>query len=175
MKIISLILSAFVFTSCSSQKIQDYQREKPKLILENYFSGTVDAYGIVQDRSEHVTKRFHVVMTANWVNNVGTLNEDFSYADGTTSNRIWTIKKMSENKYIGTASDVVGEAVGECSGNAFHWKYILDVPVGEKNYHINVDDWMYLVDEKILLNRSNMTKFGIDVGEVTLSFSKRAP
>lgn len=159
--------------SCTSVKVQDYAEEKPQLVLEDYLNGTLDAYGIFQDRSGKVKKRFHCLIKANWDNNVGTLDESFTYSDGTTSKRIWKIKKTSDNKYIGTAADVDGEAIGVVAGNAFQWRYTLQLEVDKTVYHVNFDDWMFLMDQKIMLNRSEMSKFGINLGAVTLTFIKR--
>jgi hypothetical protein len=36
-----------------------------------------------------------------------------------------------------------------------------------------MDDWMVLVDDKVMLNRAEMSKFGITLGAVTLSFIRR--
>ena len=36
-----------------------------------------------------------------------------------------------------------------------------------------MDDWMYLMSERVLLNKATMRKFGVQLGEVTLSFTKR--
>jgi hypothetical protein len=159
-------------SSCSTVQVGDYKDEKPVLVMEDYFNGILDAHGIYQDRTGLVKKRFHCVIKASWKDGVGTLDEDFTYSDGTTSKRIWTLKKRGD-QYIGTASDVVGEAIGEISGNALRWKYVLSLEVDGKTYHVNFDDWMYLMDSKVMLNRSKMTKLGIDLGEVTLSFYKR--
>ena len=35
------------------------------------------------------------------------------------------------------------------------------------------DDWMYLMNDKVMLNKAEMSKFGVKLGEVTLSFVKR--
>ncbi len=111
-------------------------------------------------------------MKAHWNGDTGTLDEDFQYSDGTKSKRVWTIRKKTSGKYIGTAADVIGEASGETAGNAFRWKYTLDLPVDDKTYHVQFDDWMYLMEEGIMLNKSKMSKFGIYLGEVTLVFIK---
>jgi hypothetical protein len=103
----------------------DYASEKPSLDLQNYFNGTIDAWGMFQDRSGKVVKRFTVVMRCNWQGDVGTLDEDFTYSDGKKQKRVWTLKKVGPNRYIGSASDVVGEAVGVVSGNALRWQYVL--------------------------------------------------
>ncbi|MGE0761792.1 MAG: DUF3833 domain-containing protein [Bdellovibrionales bacterium] len=158
---------------CTSVSVQDYKSEKPTLKLESYLNGELDAYGIFQDRSGRVVKRFQVSMKASWKDGVGTLDEDFTYSDGSKSKRIWTLKKSADNTYIGTAADVIGEAIGESAGNAFRWRYTLDLPVGNTNYHVQFDDWMYLMNDKIMLNKSKMSKYGVDLGEVTLTFVKK--
>jgi hypothetical protein len=151
----------------------DYASEKPSLDLQNYFNGTIDAWGMFQDRSGKVVKRFTVVMRCTWQGDVGTLDEDFTYSDGKKQKRVWTLKKVGPNRYIGSASDVVGEAVGVVSGNALRWQYVLALPVDDQVYNMNFEDWMFQMDDKVMLNRAVMSKFGIRLGEVTLSFTKR--
>lgn len=158
---------------CSSVTVEQYKSEQPVLTLEEYLNGDLDAYGIFQDRSGLVVKRFKVKMKATWQKDVGTLDEDFTYSDGTKSKRVWTIRKQGQGQYVGTAADVVGKADGQASGNAFQWKYTMDLPVGKKTYHVQFDDWMYLMNDGVMLNKSKMSKFGIYLGEVTLSFVKR--
>lgn len=160
-------------TGCSSVQVQDYKAEKPVLHLEKYLNGSLEAHGFFQDRSGLIVKRFKVLMKGTWSGNSGTLDEDFEYSDGTKSKRIWRLKKTGEGKFTGTADDVVGTAKGEAMGNAFRWNYTLNLPVGNSSYHVQFDDWMYLMDDEIMLNKSKMTKFGIYLGEVTLVFIKR--
>ena len=160
-------------SGCSGIEVTQYANEQPALDLKRYFNGTIDAYGMFQKRSGEVIKRFHVVIESRWQGDVGTLDEKFTYSDGTTQQRIWTITKTGPQSYRGTASDVVGEAVGESSGNALRWRYVLALPVDDKIYNVDFDDWMFLMDERIMLNRSAMSKWGFDLGEVTLTFVKR--
>lgn len=171
--IFALLLCSLFLISCRSVQVKDYAQEKPSLVLEEYLNGTLDAHGIFQDRSGKVTKRFHALIKASWNGPVGILDEDFTWSDGTKSKRIWTITKKSNSEYIGTASDVVGEAKGEVAGNALRWRYVLSLPVDGKAYHVDFDDWMYLMDDKVMLNKSIMSKWGFYLGEVTLSFTKR--
>jgi hypothetical protein len=163
--------------ACSSPSVTQYANEKPNLDLSEYFNGTIDAYGIFTDRSGEVKKRFTVLLVAQWkvVNGkkVGTLDESFEYSDGTKQKRIWTLTETAPGKYIGRADDVVGDALGESAGNALNWTYTLALPVDGTIYHVQFNDWMYLVSPKVMLNKAKMSKFGIDLGEVTLSFYKR--
>ena len=150
-----------------------YAQELPVLDLQQYFNGTLDAHGIFQDRSGKVVKRFTVVMRASWAGETGTLDEDFTYSDGSKQRRVWTLRKTAPGRFIGTAPDVVGQAIGEVAGNALRWQYVLALPVDGTVYHVDFEDWMFLMDDKVMLNRAAMSKFGFSLGAVTLSFSKR--
>ena len=120
-----------------------------------------------------VIKRFKVVIHCSWQGDTGTLDEDFTYSDGTTQKRIWTLTETAPGVFTGTADDVVGSATGLMAGNALNWKYTLALPVDGKVYNVQFDDWMYLMDDKVMINRAQMSKFGIYLGEVTLAFYKR--
>jgi hypothetical protein len=61
----------------------------------------------------------------------------------------------------------VGTAAGQTSGNALNWRYTMALPVDGRTWHVDFDDWMYLVDERVMLNRATMSKFGVRLGEVT--------
>ena len=166
----ALLLS---LSGCGTQKIGDYASEKPALDLRSYFNGMLDAYGVFTDRSGKVVKRFTVVMNCTWQGDDGVLDEDFSYSDGSKQKRVWRLKRLADGSYTGRADDVVGVALGESRGNAFHWAYTLSLPVDGKVYEVQFDDWMYLVNDKVMLNKAAMSKFGFALGEVTLSFTKR--
>ena len=101
------------------------------------------------------------------------LDERFSWSDGTTSTRVWTLTRQADGSFRGRAGDVVGEAMGEVAGNALRWRYVLALPVDDKVYNVDFDDWMFLMDDKVMLNRSYMSKWGFRLGEVTLTFVKR--
>lgn len=170
---VALLAGLLMLSACSTTDMALYAKEKPALDMQQYFNGTVDAWGMFQNRKGEVVKRFNVVIQCSWQGDVGTLDEDFIYSDGTKQKRVWTLKKQPNGQYIGTAEDVVGEAVGIVSGNALNWKYVLALPVDDKVYNVNFDDWMFLMDEQVMLNRAVMSKFGFKLGEVTLSFRKR--
>ncbi len=170
--IAALCCAAFI-TGCGTIEPTQYAGEKPTLDLQQYFNGTLDAQGMFQDRSGKVIKRFAVVINCTWQGDVGTFDEDFSYSDGTKQKRIWTLRKTGPTTYTGTAADVVGEAQGVVSGNALRWKYVLALPVDGKIVNVNFEDWMYLMDQRVMLNRASVSKYGFHVGDVTLSFNKR--
>jgi hypothetical protein len=173
-------LGAGALAGCAAPTLADYEGERPLLDLRRYFSGVVDAHGVFTDRSGKVVKRFSVVMNCHWSGEagreVGVLDEDFLYSDGTKQKRIWTLRRQpgqgSQGRYLGTAADVVGEASGEERGNAFYWGYYLNLEVDGRTVVVRFDDWMYLMDERVMLNRATMSKWGVTLGEVTLAFTK---
>lgn len=167
-------IALFLLAGCTSVGPDAYRDEKPVLDLFRYFEGTVDGWGIFTDRSNKVVKRFVVVIRGKVAGDTLTLEEDFTYADATKSRRVWTIKRLDANHFTGSAPDVIGVAVGEARGNALRWTYVLALEADGTTYHVDFDDWMYLQDETVMLNRSSMSKFGIRLGELTLAFRKRA-
>jgi hypothetical protein len=171
MKRLLPLLILLLSVGCSTS-IKVYENEKPELILENYLNGKMQAQGLVMDRSGVVTRRFVVSLNTTWKDNIGTLQEDFVWSDGEKTQRIWTIKKLAEGKYEGTASDILGVAVGESAGNAFHWSYKMDLKVKDSTYRVSFDDWMYLVTDKVLINQAKISWKGFNAGQVLISFTK---
>jgi hypothetical protein len=166
------LLGAVGLAGCAGPTPADYASQTPVLDLRSYFNGPLTAHGLFTDRSGKVVKRFTVAMNCRWQGDEGVLEEDFSYADGSKQRRVWTLKRQADGRYIGRADDVVGEALGQASGNALNWRYTLALPVDGTVYEVQFDDWMYLMDEKVMLNKAVMSKFGFRLGEVTLSFYK---
>lgn len=170
--IFAMLAGSAVMSGCASPQVSDYAQQSPLLELDRYFNGRVLAHGIFQKRGGEVVRRFTVVMDCHWEGDQGVLDETFSYSDGSTERRIWRLTKHADGRYTGRADDVVGEAEGQTSGNAFRWKYSLRLPVDGKTYEVQFDDWMFLVDERVMLNRATMSKFGFKLGEALLSFTK---
>ncbi|EPJ80163.1 MULTISPECIES: DUF3833 domain-containing protein [Pseudomonas] len=168
-----VLLLCIGLAGCAGEQVSQYSQETPKLDLRDYFTGQVLASGIFQKRSGEVTKRFHVVINGRSEGDKLIMHEAFNYSDGTRQTRVWTLVPTGQGKWKGTASDVVGEAFGEVSGNTFHWNYVLNLPVDGKTYEVRFDDWMYLLDDQTLANRSYMSKLGVELGQVTLFFRKQ--
>ena len=172
--LMSAVCAALLLTACASAPVPaDYATEKPTLDLKQYFNGELVAHGLFTDRAGKVARRFTVLITCSWNGKAGTLDERFSYSDGKTERRVWHLTDEGGGRYTGRADDVVGIATGHERGNAFHWTYTMALPVDGKVYNVDFDDWMYLMTDKVMLNKATMSKFGFRLGEVTLSFFKR--
>ena len=174
-KSILLIIYLILITSCSknnSMKPEDFKNKEPRLIIEEYLTGNVKAWGVLQNRSGKVTRQFSANLNGSWDGKQLILKEKFNWDDGEIQNREWTINKIDENNYEGTAGDVVGKAIGYSYGPAFKFEYALLVPVKGKEMKITFDDWIFKQDDRVAINRATMTKFGIKVAELTVFFQK---
>lgn len=165
---------AAMLTGCAAPQVQDYAQEVPELDLRAFLTGELTAKGMFTDRAGRVVKRFTVKMSGRWEGDNGVLDERFQYSDGSTQRRVWRLTALGQGRYRGTADDVVGEALGESAGNAFHWSYTLALPVDGRVWDVVFDDWMFLLDARTVLNRSAMRKIGLHLGDVTLVMSKGA-
>ena len=173
---LTLLSSATLLAACAAPVPADYARETPTLDLQSYFNGDVVAHGLFTDRAGKVVKRFRVDLRCRWDGDDGTLDETFHYSDGTTQRRVWHVRRLAdvdgERHYSGQADDIVGSASGTAAGNALHWTYTLRLPVDGRDVEVQLDDWMFLVEPRVLLNRAVMSKFGLRLGEVMLSFQR---
>ena len=110
----------------------DFKDQKPRLIIENYLSGNVKAWGILQNRSGKVLRQFSADLNGKWDGKQLILDEKFNWNDGEIQTRQWKINKVDEHYYEGTTEDVVGTAKGYSYGPAFKFEYVLLVPVERK-------------------------------------------
>jgi Protein of unknown function (DUF3833) len=171
----ALAAAALLGTGCAGPTPADYAAEKPTLDLKQYFNGELVAHGIFTDRAGKVARRFTVAMTGTWTGNQGVLDERFTYSDGATERRVWRLTDLGGGRWEGRADDVVGVAQGISAGNALNWRYTLALPVDGRVWEVQFDDWMYQMDDRVMLNKAVMSKFGIRLGEVTLSFTRKNP
>jgi hypothetical protein len=173
-KVLISIFLTFFLTNCASNKMkpEDFKGKEPRLIIEKYLEGNVKAWGLLQNRSGEVTRQFSADLNGKWDGKQLILDEKFNWTDGEVQTRQWTINKIDEHHYEGTASDVVGTAKGFSYGPAFKFEYVLLVPVKGKNIKITFDDWIFMQDERVAINRATMTKFGFKVAELTVMFVK---
>ncbi|MCO7228190.1 DUF3833 domain-containing protein [Halomonas sp. CnH100-B] len=169
---LSLVSSFFLLAGCASVKVEEYANTTPRLDIAEYFTGQTRAWGMVQDYSGEVQRRFTVDITGTFEGDTLTLDESFVLADGETDQRVWEFERVDEHHWVGTANDVDGQVDARQYGHAFHMRYPLDIDVGGRTLSFTMDDWMYLQPDGRLINRTAMRKFGLTLGEITLVFEQ---
>ncbi|MBV8621020.1 MAG: DUF3833 domain-containing protein [Curvibacter sp.] len=183
----ALLCAGLGLAGCASPPgAADYAQEQPPLALETFLSGPLTAHGLFLDRAGQVQRRFSVALQGHWTQGPdgqpqGRLEEQFTYLDaahrGQTQQRVWRLRRLGESqglvRYEGRADDVVGTAEGELAGNTLHWRYRLRLPVDGHEIEVDMDDWMVLMTPGLLLNHTVMSKWGVRLGEVQITFAKR--
>jgi hypothetical protein len=169
------IVGVTALAGCSGMNIEDHAGTKPTFRPEEYFLGRTRAWGFFQDRFGNIRRQFVVDIDGSMADGQLVLDESFVYADGERAKRVWRIRPLGGGRYEGTAGDVVGVAQGRAVGNAMRWAYDFDLPVGRNVWRVHFDDWMLLQDEEVMLNKSTITKFGLELGEVFIFFRRLAP
>ncbi|WCP68173.1 DUF3833 domain-containing protein [Vibrio tubiashii] len=169
---ILLLLCTLLTLGCTSD-LDDYRDSKPEFNLFEYFEGELMAWGMVQDYTNKQTRRFEVVIVGSVKENTLTLVEDFVFDDGEKSQRIWTIERLGDGRYQGSADDIIGVATGREVGNALQWQYDFELKMEDSTVVVSFDDWLYRQDEKHVFNLTKIKKFGIEVGKITLFFQKQ--
>ncbi|MEO1153749.1 MAG: DUF3833 domain-containing protein [Pseudomonadota bacterium] len=167
------VLALIALGACTGKpSLDDAPLSTRELNLEEFFEGELVAFGQFQDIFGTVRRRFEVAIDGTWDGRTLTLVEDFVYEDGSTEQRIWSLTKTGAETWEGTAPGVIGTATGEERGDTFNWQYTIDLPVPDGTLRVTFDDWMWLLTEDRLLNRAYMKRFGVDIGEVIITFEK---
>jgi len=170
--------SALALSACTGKpSLDDPLLTDRELELEEFFDGRLVAQGQFQDIFGTVRRSFVVTIEGDWNGERLRLVEDFVYEDGATEQRIWTLTKTGPETWEGTAPGVIGVATGIEDGNRFNWQYEIDLPIPNadgtvETVRVTFDDWMWLQSEDRLLNRAYMQRWGVDVGEVIISFER---
>ncbi|WP_339635614.1 DUF3833 domain-containing protein [uncultured Sneathiella sp.] len=172
-RLFTTLFVMIALTGCMQMKSIDFMDAKPRFVLEEFFDGQTQASGIFEDRFGNLRREFVVEIKGVWDGETLLLNEDFFYSDGEREQRIWTIEKIDDHTYQGRADDIIGVATGESYGNVLNWRYYMDLKLDDSTIRVHFDDWMYLQPSGVMLNRAKVSKWGIELGTVTLAFTKK--
>jgi len=152
----------------------DVAPRAPDMLLEDFFLGRTQAWGIFQDRFGKLRQQFTVDIQGDWDpgSRVLKLTEDFTYHDGRRERRVWTITKLDDTRYSGHTDEVVGMADVRVHGHAVNLSYRMKVDIAGKHWTLTFDDWMFRQDRDVVINRAQVSKLGLLVGTATICFRK---
>ena len=171
----ALMALSLGIASCARKDVGTLDSHQPRLVLEEFFAGQSVAYGIFEDRFGNLRRQFRVNLSGKMQGNNLVLEEEFLYDDGERASRTWTIDRLGNNAngavaYQGRAADVTAAANGLQVGNALNWQYDVTLEMSGLSMEVHFDDWIYQQDEDIAINRAFVTKFGVEIGSVTIVF-----
>ncbi len=159
-------------TGCSNSSIENVVSKNLSFEPLQYFDGETTAWGLVVDRFGNLQRTFKVRLTGKRDNKQLLLKEYFTYNDGEKEYREWVITKTEPKSYEGKSKDAIGVAKGKQVGNTMRMAYDTTISIGKKNIKVSFDDRFVKADNKVVINRAEVFKWGIKVADVTIFFSK---
>lgn len=170
-----LVLLALIprFVGFRAQRPSDYA-SGPLFDPRTHLSGPMLCEGVIYGPTGRVVSRFVADMQGDWQGNTGRLVECFRYDSGTTQNREWRLRLGNDGRIHAEADDLVAPGSGHAEGSAVQMRYRIRLAPEAGGHVLDVTDWMYLMDNGTIMNRSQFTKFGIKVAELVATL-RRVP
>lgn len=172
--IITLMAIRSRYASFQSQSPADYAGLGPQFDMRAHLSGPIQCEGVIFGPMGRVASRFVAEMEGKWEGNIGTLSEVFRYDSGTVQHRAWTLALANSGDITATAADVVGLGSGRVEGPGVVLRYRIKLTPEAGGHVLDVVDWMYLMENGTIINRSQFRKFGIKVAELVATM-RRVP
>ncbi len=150
----------------SAQMSEDYSHRGPVFDIRTHLNGAMLCDGVIYGPTGRVTSRFTAEFDATWTGNTGRMAEHFRYDSGTVQDREWRLSVDDNGQITAKADDLVGDGTGVQAGSGVKLSYRIKLPESAGSHVLDVTDWMYLLDNGTIVNRSQFRKFGIQVGEL---------
>jgi hypothetical protein len=160
------IIAKSLFLSFRAQNPNDYAGTGPEFVLQSHLSGPILSEGLIFGPTGKMTNSFVAKMVGEWDGNTGTLSEEFTYSNGKQHSRKWFLTLGDGNTFTATADDIVGKARGTVSGSTIKMEYQIVLPQDSGGHTLSVTDWLYLTQNGVIMNKSELRKFGIKVAEL---------
>ena len=152
--------------SFQAQKPSDYAQLGPALGIRTHLNGEIASEGLIFGPTGRLSSSFVAKMVGEWNGDTGTLAEEFTYSSGRQQSRKWFLTLGPDNTFTATADDIVGKAQGIVSGSTVKMSYQIVLPQEAGGHRLWVTDWLYLTEDGVIMNKSEMRKFGIKVAEL---------
>lgn len=174
MRIFFLIVIGSVLltlSGCFRSGAASYSAGLPRFVPEQHMVGDLEGTGAFFDRFANLKRPFSIKGRGELVDGVVTLTEDLTFLDdGEKTHRVYRIRKIDDNHYEVDCDDLTRTGKIESFGNVMRWDYVLKTKVGDSIWRLTFDDWMFLQPNGVILNRAKAYKWGIEVGEIFMSF-----
>lgn len=177
---IALVVAALLlwawprFLGFRSQRPRDFAGKGPAFDPALHLNGPILCEGVIYGPLGRVNSRFVAKMEGVWDGNRGTLRESFRYDDGSEQQRAWRLVLQPDGHLQAEADDLAEVGAGQISGPTVQMLYRLRLPASAGGHVVSVVDWMVLMENGSILNRSRFYKFGIPVAELVATL-RRVP
>ncbi|MFN3955506.1 MAG: DUF3833 domain-containing protein [Pararhodobacter sp.] len=149
-----------------AQKPSDYAGTEPAFDIRRHLDGPLLCEGVIYGPMGRVNSRFTARMQGRWQGNRGVLDEQFHYVGGNVQDRQWRLTLGNDGTIRAEADDLVGPGIGRQEGASVQLRYRIRLPQNAGGWVLDVTDWMYLMENGIIINRSQFRKFGFKVAEL---------
>ena len=163
------------FAGFPAQRPADYRAMTPAMDIRHHLSGPILCEGVIYGPTGRVTSRFVADMHGRWEGNRGILDEHFRYDSGTRQDRQWRLTLGNDGAVLAEADDLVAPGQGRQEGAAMQLRYRIRLPESAGGWVLDVTDWMYLMENGTIINRSQFRKFGIKVAELVATMRRVEP
>ncbi|MDE9449587.1 DUF3833 family protein [Aliiroseovarius sp. Z3] len=164
--ILAATFAKTVLFSFRAQSAENYAGTGPAFSMKEHLSGTFASEGLIFGPTGKMTNSFVAQMEGEWEGDTGTLTETFTYSNGRTQNRKWFLKLGEGSTFTATADDIVGEGQGVVSGSTVMIRYKIVLPPEAGGHTLSATDWLYLTEDGVIMNKSEMRKYGLKVAEL---------
>ena len=160
------------FFKFRGQRPEDYRGIGPDFDLKTHLNGSLVCEGIIFGPTGRLSSRFVAQMTGTWDGDTGRLEEEFSYDSGSHQSRAWDLAIKGPGRFTADADDIIGQGEGRYEGAGVQLRYTIVLPKDAGGHALKVTDWMYLLDNGTIVNRSEFRKFGIKVAELVATIRR---
>ena len=154
------------YVSFVAQNPDDYADQGPQFDIRERLNGPIVCEGVIYGPTGKVTSRFTADFEASWNGNIGVMKEVFHYDSGNVQNREWKLTLGNDGGIKAEAPDLIGTGTGQQKGSAVSLNYRIKLSDDAGGYVLDTTDWMYLMANGSIMNRSQFSKFGIKVAEL---------
>lgn len=154
------------YFSFRGQSPEDYADHGPNFDIRAHLNGRLLCEGVIYGPTGRVSSRFVAEFFAEWDGDKGVMRETFRYDSGAVQDREWRLEVNDKGIIRAEADDLVGVGSGQQAGSSVKLDYNIRLPESAGGHVLSVVDWMYLLENGVIMNRSQFRKFGFKVAEL---------
>lgn len=156
-----------------AQRPEDYEGLGPQIDLREHLKGPILCEGVIYGPTGRVSSRFVADFDAKWDGNRGVMSEVFRYDSGAVQEREWRLTIANDGSVRAEADDLVGVGTGRTAGPGLQLNYRIRLPEESGGHVLDTTDWMYVVENGAIINRSQFRKYGIKVAELVATMRRK--